>query len=108
MLEKDYHLSYPFTFEWRGAHYMIPETAAHGAVELYKGVEFPFKWEMEKTLLKGVNATDATLVEADGLWWMFVNVGERDYPTDWNGLPITPTARWGTGSRTKPTPSKRT
>ena len=86
VLEKDYHLSYPFTFEWRGEHYMIPETASHGSVELYKAVEFPFRWEMEKTLLEGVNATDATLMEADGLWWMFVNVGERDFPTDWNEL----------------------
>lgn len=73
VLERDYHLSYPFVFAWRGTHYMIPETEQSGRVELYRSVEFPHRWELDRILLD-TPAVDATLAEIDGRWWMFVNV----------------------------------
>lgn len=98
VLEQEYHLSYPFTFTWRGDYYMIPESAKHNCVELYRCLSFPTQWQKEKVLLENVNATDATLFEADGLWWMFVNIGEDGYPTDWDELYIfysdTPMGEW--------------
>jgi hypothetical protein len=75
VLEKDYHLSYPFLFKWRGTHFMIPETSSNRTVELYRGVGFPHRWELEKVLLTDIRAVDATLEEIDGRWWMFANVG---------------------------------
>ena len=87
-LVRDYHLSYPFVFQWQDEFYMIPETAANNAVELYRCTSFPSKWEFEKVLLNDVNASDATLLEKDGLWWMFVNIGELKYPSDWDELHI--------------------
>ncbi|HVF97963.1 MAG TPA: hypothetical protein VM871_11605, partial [Flavisolibacter sp.] len=45
VLERPYHLSYPFLFAHNGDYYMIPETAANKTVELYKATAFPFKWE---------------------------------------------------------------
>ena len=98
VLEKDYHLSYPFIFEWQNSVYMVPETAANGTVQLYRCQEFPLKWELEKVLLEGVLARDATLMEIDGRWWMFVNVGEGDFPSDWDELYLyhaeTPLGPW--------------
>lgn len=88
VLERDYHLSYPFLFQWQGDFYMIPEAAANNAVELYRCTSFPSKWQLEKVLLNGINATDPTLLEKDGLWWMFTNVGELKYPSDWDELHI--------------------
>jgi hypothetical protein len=74
VLERDYHLSYPFIFEWRGETWMIPESADNRTVELYRCVDFPGEWVLEKVLLEKVNAADATLVELDGMWWMFANI----------------------------------
>ena len=36
VLEAEHHLSYPFVFEWKEDHYMIPETASVRAVKLFQ------------------------------------------------------------------------
>ncbi len=77
VIEQPYHLSYPFLFEWEGELYMIPETADHGEVQLYRCREFPGLWELDGTLMTGVCAVDATLFEHDGRWWMFVGMAEH-------------------------------
>lgn len=74
-LERPYHLSYPFVFAWNGGLWMIPETLEQRRVELYRCVGFPDRWELDRVLLEGVNACDATLLEEDGRFWMFVCVG---------------------------------
>lgn len=72
VLETDTHLSYPHVFEHGGQFWMIPETLQARAVQLYRAESFPDKWVLEATLLDGIEASDATLVQHDGLWWMFV------------------------------------
>ena len=74
VLERPYHLSYPFVFRWNGEWWMIPETQQNRTVELYRARAFPHDWQLEQVLLPGVNAVDATLAEIDGRWWMFVNM----------------------------------
>ena len=73
VLERDYHLSYPFLLEHDGQLYMIPETAKNGTVELYRCVEFPLRWKLEKVLLEGVRLVDATIHRGADRWWMFAN-----------------------------------
>jgi hypothetical protein len=75
VLKRDYHLSYPFVFEWDGETYLLPEMAADRKVRLFRCISFPDRWEEDRVLLDGVNAVDATLEEVDGRWWMFVNIG---------------------------------
>jgi hypothetical protein len=82
VLEREYHLSYPFVFEWNGAYYMLPETAANKTLELYRAKSFPFVWQLEKVLMTDVRAKDATLAEIDGTWWMFVSVAEHSIPDE--------------------------
>ena len=82
VLERDYHLSYPFVFEWNDNYYMVPETAANRTVELYRSTNFPFEWQLEKVLMTGVRAKDATLAEIDGKWWMFVSIAENSFPDE--------------------------
>lgn len=86
VLERDYHLSYPFILEWRGEYYMIPETADNKTVEMYRCVSFPFEWKLEKVLLETDNPTDATVTEIDGLWWMFVTIGAAGVSKNWDEL----------------------
>ncbi len=74
VLERPYHLSYPFLFEHEGGLYMLPETAEHRAVELYRCIHFPNQWEFVKDLLGDIYAADATLLEHAGRYWLFANV----------------------------------
>jgi methionyl-tRNA formyltransferase len=75
VLDQPHHLSYPFVFEFRGAHYMAPESGARRRVELYRADSFPGGWTLQDVLLDNVYAVDPTLVAIDGTWWMFVNIG---------------------------------
>ena len=78
VLQRDYHLSYPFVFYWKDRYYMIPETAENKTVEVYACESFPNEWKLETVLLEGVPGRDATLFELDGLWWMFVALADTD------------------------------
>jgi hypothetical protein len=73
VLERPYHLSYPFLIEEDGQLYMIPETADNRTVEIYRCVEFPSKWKLERVLMNGLACADATLHREGGKWWMFAN-----------------------------------
>lgn len=83
VLDRPYHLAYPFIFEWEGTHYMIPETEHNKTIEMYRCVEFPFRWELAALLLDNISAVDTTLIEVDGQWWMFTNIAPPDAP-DWD------------------------
>lgn len=74
VLERPYHLSYPFVFQWRGETFMIPESAENGTVELYRATRLPDEWTLEETLLEGTRGVDATLFDDGERWWMFLNV----------------------------------
>jgi hypothetical protein len=86
VLERPYHLSYPFVFEHAGGWYMVPETGARRTVELYRCTRFPDQWVFQKTLLEDIHAVDATLLEHDGRWWMFANVVEDVGGSAWDSL----------------------
>jgi len=97
ILERPYHLSYPFVFDWEGALYMIPETAQNRTVELYRCEEFPHRWHLHQVLLDNISAVDATLWRGLGQCWMFVNVAEpgMEKNTDelhlyWSATPFGP------------------
>lgn len=72
VLERPYHLSYPYLFMWEGALYMLPESGQNRTVELHRCTEFPHQWVSDRVLLSNVNFADATLVEHEGRWWMFM------------------------------------
>jgi hypothetical protein len=74
VLEEPWHLSYPFLIERDGQIFMIPESSANRDITLYRAVEFPLKWERHSVLVEGVEAADATIVEHDGLLFMFAVV----------------------------------
>jgi len=80
VLQREHHLSYPFVFEHEGEIYMLPETMEAGRVELYRAVDFPNEWRLERVLLDGLTAVDPTLHIEDGAHWLFVNV--LDGPED--------------------------
>lgn len=77
VLDREYHLSYPFVFTCGEETYMIPETSENRRVELYRAVEFPNRWALDAVLIEDIAAIDATLARHNGRFWMFANVVSR-------------------------------
>lgn len=78
IIDRDYHLSYPFVFVYENEYYMIPETGANKTIELYKCTAFPDKWEVAAALMEDIEAYDVTLLNHGGKWWLFANVREHE------------------------------
>lgn len=87
VIETGCHLSYPFVFEEDGVIYMIPETSGRRTVELWRAVEFPDSWEPVADLVTGVDASDATLLRADGRHYLFASL-RPEGASSWDGLSI--------------------
>ncbi len=77
IIERPYHLSYPFIFEYRDKWYMIPETGGNRSMELYECTGFPDKWQFSRYLMKDVDLVDTTLFPHNGLWWMFTSTRNK-------------------------------
>ena len=77
ILEKDYHLSFPFVFQFENNFYMIPETESNNNIELYKCTDFPKKWEYHGEIMNNVNAVDTTIFNYNDKWWMFTGMKEN-------------------------------
>ncbi len=106
IIDKPYHLSYPFVFEHNNTHYMIPESIENNTISLFKCTEFPHKWELEMHLMEDIKAVDTTLFYHNNKWWMFTNIVENDgastcdelflyysddlLTTDWQPHPLNP------------------
>jgi hypothetical protein len=82
ILARPYHLSYPFVFAADGEHYLLPESADGGRVELFRADAFPWSWRTDTTLLEGVRAYDPTLIEHGGRYFLFAAVPEPDADID--------------------------
>ena len=70
VLDEQFHLSYPYVFEWQGQYYMIPETLGAAAICLYKAEEFPTRWSLQRKLIEGQHA-DPSIFRFGDRWWMF-------------------------------------
>jgi hypothetical protein len=77
VLERSYHLSYPFVFVDGGNVYMLPETSSNGTVELYRAADFPRRWHLEQVLIEGLPLADTTPVYHRGRWWLFAAAAEH-------------------------------
>ena len=83
ILERPYHLSYPFIFEFENNWYMIPESSENKTIDLYKCISFPDKWEYVRTLLNNIIGLDNTILEKNGKWWLFTSTPEtNESPND--------------------------
>ncbi|MDF1695917.1 MAG: hypothetical protein P1U56_08805 [Saprospiraceae bacterium] len=70
VLEESFHLSYPQVFEMHGEFYMLPESFEANEIRLYKALDFPLKWALEKILLP-ISSVDSTLYFKEEKWWLF-------------------------------------
>ena len=77
VLEKSYHLSYPFVFKWNKKFYMVPESRENNTIDLYECAEFPGKWNFKQCLMDNVSAVDTTLIHYSNKWWLFTAMAEN-------------------------------
>ncbi|KVI06861.1 EXTL2, alpha-1,4-N-acetylhexosaminyltransferase [Cynara cardunculus var. scolymus] len=69
-LDEDWHLSYPYVFDYDGQIYMMPEGSKKGDLRLYRAVEFPLKWKLEKIILKRP-LIDSFIMKYESRYWLF-------------------------------------
>jgi len=89
ILEEDFHLSFPYIFEYENEIYMCPETSSVKEIRLYKCIEFPCKWVFEKTLVSGVDAVDSMIICKEGQWFLmttYCNSNSNDHNSELNIL----------------------
>ena len=82
VLEENFHLSFPYIFEYKGKIFMCPETHQKKEIRIYICEEFPLKWKFHKTLIKKINSVDTILFEKDKLWWLITstsNMSTKDF-----------------------------
>ncbi|XP_071732365.1 glucosamine inositolphosphorylceramide transferase 1-like [Rutidosis leptorrhynchoides] len=70
VLDEEWHLSYPYVFDYNGQIYMMPEGSKKGDLRLYRAVKFPLKWKLEKIMLKRP-LIDSFIMEYESRYWLF-------------------------------------
>ena len=78
IIERPYHMSYPFIFKIDNTYYMIPETCKNKTIELYKCIDFPYKWEFDRIIMENISAVDTTLFHYMNKWWLFTSLDQTD------------------------------
>ena len=76
IIERPYHMSYPFVFNLDDVYYMIPETSQNKTIELYRCSDFPYVWTFERNIMENIHATDTTLFHHDNKWWLFTTIDQ--------------------------------
>jgi hypothetical protein len=66
-------VSHPNVFKWKNEYYMVPETTSDSTLRLYRAVDFPDKWMLEETLIKGGFFVSPTVFQHKKTWWMFTS-----------------------------------
>lgn len=73
-IEEDFHLSFPYVFEYENQLFMCPESHQAGQIRIYRCAEFPLKWELHSIAMEGVSAVDTMIFSSNGRWWMLTNI----------------------------------
>ena len=86
IIDKKYHLSYPHVFKNEKDYFLIPDSSSNKTIELYKCVEFPYKWEFHMTLMENIRAVDSTIFHYKNKYWLFTNIVENEGASSWDEL----------------------
>ena len=73
-LREDFHLSFPFIFEYGGRTYMCPEASESNQVRIYECDEFPRRWSLHSVAIDNISAADSIFFEHKGKWWLLTSV----------------------------------
>ncbi|TYJ36526.1 hypothetical protein E1A91_A05G312600v1 [Gossypium mustelinum] len=69
-LDEEWHLSYPYVFNYLGQIYMMPESSQKGELRLYRVTNFPLEWELDQVIMKKP-LIDSFIIDHNGEYWLF-------------------------------------
>lgn len=69
-LDKDWHLSHPYVFDYNHQIYMMPDGSEKGDLRLYRAIQFPLKWKLEKIILDRP-LVNTFVIQHDEMYWIF-------------------------------------
>jgi hypothetical protein len=71
IIREDYHLSFPFIFQYDGEIYIMPESSSNNSLYLYKATDFPSVWEKQDNLLDNIKIVDTVPFRYNGNLYAF-------------------------------------
>ena len=76
-LDNNKHYSYPYIFDFNDEIFMIPETSSQNELQIWKCINFPYKWKFFHKLLIGKKVIDSSiLIDKNKKIWLFTNIDE--------------------------------
>jgi hypothetical protein len=88
VLERPYHLAYPYIFEYKDHLYMIPDSSENHSIELYRCIRFPDQWQFVKTIMNDVVANDTSVIIKDNKVWLFTCMTQKEVRWNYDELYI--------------------
>ncbi|KAJ3674661.1 hypothetical protein LUZ60_005277 [Juncus effusus] len=70
VLDEKWHLSYPYVFSDNNQIYMMPEGSKKGDLRLYRAINFPTKWKLEKIIIKKP-LVDSFIIKHENRYFIF-------------------------------------
>lgn len=70
VLCEPFHVAYPYVFKWNDDYFMLPDCSKNYTVRLYKAIDFPYNWALDRVLLTGPYA-DPSILHFNNKWWLF-------------------------------------
>lgn len=74
-IKAPYHLSYPFTFQYQNESYCLVEAYTESQMHFYK-LDQNKGWQLFKKHPQHFRMHDMTLIEHEGLWYLFYTYGQ--------------------------------
>lgn len=85
VIQEDFHLSFPFVFEFNGGYFMVPETWQANEIRLYECIRFPYQWKFKSVLISDISAADSIIFEREDRWWLLTNtnsIGQGEHNSE--------------------------
>ena len=85
IIEEDFHLSFPFIFEYENDLFMVPESSENKDIRLYKCLKFPNIWTYCYNLISNIHAADTIIFKKSNLYWLLTTSSKNnDYSSQLN------------------------
>ncbi|WP_459189445.1 glycosyl transferase [Parabacteroides sp. APC149_11_2_Y6] len=77
IIKEDFHLSFPFVFEYEDHIYIIPESNADKSIRIYISNSDLSEWRFEKKILEGEHYRDSSIIRHNNTYYIFTTVIEK-------------------------------
>ncbi|MBI3854761.1 MAG: hypothetical protein HY293_03620 [Planctomycetes bacterium] len=71
VLEREFHLSFPFVLHHEGRLLMLPEQSRTRSLVFYECMRFPDQWKEAAKIFDGVSLVDSVVHSHEGRFWLF-------------------------------------